>query len=84
MTLDDAASSLGIGGRALQRELAAGGAALSAIADGIRRARSEALVGEGLLTLGEVAVRFGFREQASFTRAWRRWFGDPPSGLRRG
>jgi AraC-like DNA-binding protein len=49
------------------------------VADELRRDRAEQLVAEGLFTLGEVAARVGFAEQASFTRAWRRWFGRPPS-----
>jgi AraC-like DNA-binding protein len=79
LTLGEAASALGIARRTLQRKLLATGAPLSRVVDEVRRDRSEQLVAEGLLTMGEVAARVGFAEQASFTRAWRRWFGGPPS-----
>ncbi|MGC4122467.1 MAG: AraC family transcriptional regulator [Myxococcales bacterium] len=84
LTLDDAASSLGVGRRTLQRKLESRGTTLSRIDDEIRRDRAEELVAEGLLTMGEVAARVGFCEQASFTRAWRRWFSTTPSQRRRG
>ncbi len=79
LTLDDAASSLGLSCRTLQRKLTASGTSLSGLLDEVRRDRAEQLVGERVLTLGEVAVKVGFAEQASFTRAWTRWFGAPPS-----
>jgi AraC-like DNA-binding protein len=84
LTLDDAASSLGISRRTLQRKITASGTTLSRVTDEVRRDRAEQLVGEGLLTMGEVAAKVGFAEQASFTRAWWRWFGAPPSRRRRG
>jgi AraC-like DNA-binding protein len=83
LTLEDAASSLGLSRRSLQRRLAASTMTLSRMNDDVRRARAEQLVAEGWLTLGEVASKVGFAEQASFTRAWRRWHGAPPSRRRR-
>ena len=83
LTLDQTGPALGLGMRTLQRKLAASETSLSALVDEVRRDRAEQLVGEGLLTLGEVAARVGFAEQASFTRAWRRWFGAAPSQARR-
>jgi AraC-like DNA-binding protein len=79
LTLDDAGPSLGLSRRTLHRKLAASGTTLSQLSDEVRRDRAEELLDEGLLTLGEVATKVGFAEQASFTRAWRRWFGRPPS-----
>jgi AraC-like DNA-binding protein len=83
LALREAGPALGLSPRTLQRKLAASGTTLSALVDEARRDRAEALVEQGLLTLGEVATRTGFAEQASFTRAWRRWFGEPPSRTRR-
>jgi AraC-like DNA-binding protein len=83
LTLEQAGPALGLGRRTLQRKLAACGTSLTVLVDEARRDRAELLVGEGLLTLGEVATRVGFAEQASFTRAWRRWFGAAPSRTRR-
>ncbi|MCU0683245.1 MAG: AraC family transcriptional regulator [Polyangiaceae bacterium] len=78
ISLEEAGPALGLSTRTLQRKLSASGTSLSALADELRRDRAEQLVAEGLFTLGEVAARV-FAEQASFTRAWRRWFGRPPS-----
>lgn len=82
--LEEAAGALGLSRRTLQRRLARSGTTLERLNDELRRELAEELVEAGLLTLGEVAARAGFAEQASFTRAWRRWFGGPPSARRQG
>jgi len=78
LELDYAAPALGLSVRTLQRKLASCGTSLAALADEVRRDRAAELVNGGLLTFGEVAARVGFAEQASFTRAWQRWFGVSP------
>lgn len=83
LTLPELAPALGLSKRSLQRKLTASQASLTLLFDEARRDQAEALVREGSLTLGEVASRVGFDEQASFTRAWRRWFGTPPSHARK-
>jgi AraC-like DNA-binding protein len=82
LTLGELAAALGLSPRTLQRKLAGSGTSLSALVDEVRRDRAEDLRARGLYTLGEIAARVGFAEPASFTRAWRRWFGAPPSGGR--
>lgn len=84
LTLTELAPALGLSRRSLQRKLADSEASLTLLFDEARRDHAEALVRDGLLTLGEVASRVGFDQQASFTRAWRRWFGAPPSHARKG
>jgi AraC-like DNA-binding protein len=79
LTLGIAAPSLGITPRTLQRRLAARGTSLSQVVDDVRRTQAEQLVTDGGLVLGIVAKKLGFAEQASFTRAWCRWFGVPPT-----
>lgn len=83
LTLDELGPALGLSGRTLQRRLAASRTSLAAVLDELRRDRAEQLLGEGSLGLGEIAARVGFAEPASFTRAWRRWRGEPPSRSRR-
>jgi AraC-like DNA-binding protein len=82
LDLEYAAPALGMSRRTLQRKLAKNATALGSLVDEVRRDRAEELVAGGQLTFGEVAARLGFAEQASFTRAWRRWFGMTPSDWR--
>lgn len=49
-----------------------------------RLAHAQALVERGDLPLGQVGIQVGFRDQGSFSRAYRRQFGNPPSCQRRG
>lgn len=78
-TLHETARDLGHSGRSLQRRLARSDTSWAEVVDSVRRDRAEALVADGGLSLAEVAHAIGFAEPASFTRAWRRWFGHPPS-----
>jgi AraC-like DNA-binding protein len=82
LDLDYAARALGMSRRTLQRRLAASGTALQALVDEARRDKAEQLVTGGHFTLGEVAAQLGFAEQASLSRAFRRWFGSSPSAWR--
>jgi AraC-like DNA-binding protein len=79
LALDDAARSLGVSRRTLQRRLACAGTSLSELVDEARKERALHLVDQRLLTLSEVGNKVGYAEAASFTRAWTRWFGRPPS-----
>lgn len=83
LTLQELGPALGLSARTLQRRLEASGTSLAAVLDELRRDRAEQLLAEGGLGLGEIAARVGFAEPASFTRAWRRWRGEPPSRSRR-
>jgi AraC-like DNA-binding protein len=83
LTLDHAAPTLGLSRRTLQRRLSERKTSISQLCDRARRDLAEELMHEGLFTLGEVAHKVGFAEQASFTRAWTRWFGTAPSRRRR-
>ncbi|MFY0572856.1 helix-turn-helix domain-containing protein [Archangium lansingense] len=82
-TIGEVAPALGLSVRSLQRRLALSGTSFVEVLDEVRRNRAEQLLDEGLLTLGEIAARVGFAEQASFTRAWQRWRGEAPSRSRR-
>ncbi len=51
--------------------------------DGLRRNFAIELLGKGVL-IKEVAYELGFKSTRSFDKAFRGWFGDPPSKLRSG
>lgn len=52
------------------------------VVETVRRALAQHLVVEEGIDLAEVAARVGFGDQAAFGKAFRRWFGDSPSGAR--
>ena len=79
LSLDHAAPALGLSRRTLQRRLSERRTSISQVCDMVRRDLAEELMLDGLWTLGEVAHKVGFAEQASFTRACTRWFGTAPS-----
>lgn len=64
--------------RALQRE----GWSFSEIVECHRRYLAHDLLCDGRLNIAEVADRLGYAEVRSFARAFRRWYGIPPSELR--
>jgi len=69
--------------RTLQRHLAAEGTSYEAELDDIRRQRAYQLLTETVLPLSQITGMLGLSEQSALTRAARRWFGEPPSRLRR-
>lgn len=69
--------------RSLQRLLAREGSRFKDVVDRVRRQQSLDLITTTDLPFSQIAVRVGLREQASLTRAVRRWFGLSPSALRR-
>jgi len=52
------------------------------VLDDLRNERAEHLLSNRSLSVFEVAQRLGFEEQASFTRAFRRWTGMAPQRWR--
>lgn len=81
-TAAEIAKRLGLGQRTLQRRLAERGESFSDVLDGTRRMLAQGYLGDAALTLAEVGYLLGFREPASFYRAFRRWFDTTPSAYR--
>jgi AraC-like DNA-binding protein len=81
--LPEVAAALGLSTRSLQRRLGAAGTTFERELGQVRRDVAEALLVQPHVSLGEVAARVGFAEQASFTRAFQRWTGSTPSRARR-
>jgi AraC-like DNA-binding protein len=72
------ARSLYLSLRTFQRRLAAEGTRYEELVDTYRREESAQLL-DGVASVGDVAARLGYAEPTSFTRAFRRWYGVPPS-----
>lgn len=66
----------------LRRNLKDEGAGYRGVLEETRRTLAEGYVGEKKHSLGEVAFLLGFNEQASFSRAFRRWTGKTPRRYR--
>ncbi|MFC1413486.1 AraC family transcriptional regulator ligand-binding domain-containing protein [Streptacidiphilus sp. N1-12] len=69
--------------RTLQRHLAAEGTSYEAQLDDIRRRRAYQLLTGTTLPLSQITAMLGLSEQSALTRATRRWYGQPPTHLRR-
>lgn len=76
------ARTLGMGGKTLSRRLAAEQRSFRDVVDVVRSRMAERLVADSSVDLTEAASRVGFADQASFGKAFRRWFGEPPSASR--
>lgn len=83
LSLANVARVMGIHERALQRRLQAAGITFSALKDSARRREAERLLTETRRPLVEITLELGFKDQAAFTRASRRWFGAPPTIVRK-
>ena len=77
------AGLLAIHPRTLQRHLAAEHTTFEAIREETRKEAALRYLRETKVPLGQLAGLLGFSEQSAMTRSCRRWFGVPPSTLRR-
>ena len=82
LTQDEAASSQNMSLRTLQRRLEEEGLSFRVLVDQTRANRAESLLADDRYALSEIAYQCGFSEQASFSRAFKRWFGTTPSQYR--
>jgi len=69
--------------RTLRRWLAKEGTSWRGILNRIRFEAARNRMLEPTLPLAEIAAELGYADQAHFTRAFRRWTGESPSGYRR-
>ena len=81
---DSIARELGMSSRTLRRRLAADGCAFQALLDDCRMrfAALEFRV-RRRLSLSDIALRLGYSEHSTFSRAFARWSGMPPQEYRR-
>ena len=83
LTEEDAAAAQNMSLRTFQRRLEDEGTRFRALLDQTRTERAESLLGDASCSLSEVGYHCGFSEQASFSRAFKRWTGKTPSDYRK-
>jgi AraC-like DNA-binding protein len=76
------AAQLNMSERTLQNRLVARGTSYSALLSETRRELAEQYMNQRLHSVSEVAFLLGFSEISSFSRAFRAWTGESPSGYR--
>ena len=77
------ADALNMSLRSLQRKLEEQGVSYSRLLDDTRRVLGMQYVRSPEYSLNEIAYLLGFTEPANFSRAFKRWYGQPPSQLRK-
>jgi len=77
------AGELHVSARTLQRRLSGAGWTYKQLVDDVRFAMARQRMAVPDAPLKAVAAELGFSEQASFTRAFRRWIGITPREYRR-
>jgi AraC-like DNA-binding protein len=83
-SLRQAALTLGLSPRSLQRRLAGMGATWEVLVDEWRCETAMAKLGDPANRVGAVARSLGYSDPAHFDRAFRRWTGDTPTLFRKG
>lgn len=82
-TLDKAAVTLALSSRTLQRRLGEQGLQFQDVLDATRKDLAKIYLKDARLGMLDIALLLGYSEQSSFTRAFKSWFGDTPSGWRK-
>lgn len=76
------ARSLGMSVSTLSRRLAEAGTSFSQLVQGYKTSMAKSLVSESALQLTEIAFLLGYRDLSTFSSAFKRWTGSPPSRQR--
>ncbi len=82
-TRENVASILAIHPRTLHRQLHSENTSFQSIKDTIRKDLILKYLIETNATLAQLSALLGFPEQSALSRACRKWFGQPPSALRK-
>ncbi len=82
-TLEDVAVSLAMSPRSLRRKLEQADTSFRNIVENERKLMAEQLLTSTQMKLEEMALHVGYGDTASFTRAFRRWFGMSPGEYRK-
>jgi AraC-like DNA-binding protein len=80
---DALASALNVSSRSLYRQLAEEGISLQELKDEVRREIATEQLARTVRSLKQIAASSGFRNEASFSRAFRQWTGQTPGEFRR-
>jgi AraC-like DNA-binding protein len=76
------AAALHMSPRNLQRKLAEEGSSYSALLNDTRRELALSYIRDPQYSIGEITYLLGFADATSFSRAFKRWTGQPPSQYR--
>ena len=79
---NELATLLNLSPRSLHRQLQDEGATLQALKDEVRRARAMELLQRSQRPIKQVAQAVGFRNEKSFSRAFKGWTGVTPGEWR--
>jgi AraC-like DNA-binding protein len=82
-TPEQTAAALGIHPRTLQRRLQAEDTSFEKIKDDVRKELAESLLSQRNVSLSHIASLLGYADSSAFSRTCRRWFGEPPSAVRK-
>ena len=82
VTMQTVARRLGLGARTFQRRLSGEGLSFGEVLESTRRRLVRGYLADPTLSLAEIAYLLGYREQASFFRAFRGWHGQTPTHYR--
>jgi AraC-like DNA-binding protein len=80
---EDLAEALNLSTRTLHRQLQKEGASLRRLKESARIERAKHLLTRTTQSIKRVAFGLGFRNEKSFSRAFRQWTGETPSGFRK-
>ena len=81
-TIETAAANLHLSPRTLQRHLQEWHTSFSEVLQEVRFRRANFLLKHTDLSLTEIAMQVGYREQSSFSNAYKSWAGFPPRQMR--
>ncbi|MEM9618779.1 MAG: AraC family transcriptional regulator [Pseudomonadota bacterium] len=79
LSLARVAKALGTSERTLRRRLSQEGASFRTVVEAARKEACEVYIRERKKSIAEIAQAVGYSEQSAFTRAFRNWYGAPPS-----
>jgi len=78
-SLASVAKALGTSERTLRRRLSQEGVSFRSIVESARKEACDVYIRERKKSIAEIAQAVGYSEQSAFTRAFRNWYGAPPS-----
>lgn len=73
------ADALGLSERTLRRRLSHEGTSFRSVLEAARKDACEIYIRERKKSIAEIAQALGYSEQSAFTRAFKNWYGKPPS-----